>query len=156
MLSAYSFSQTGPGGVTSSNEIWLKAENSTYTNAGTILGANDSAIQQWNDASGNGNNALQNNGSYKPKLKTNAINGYSALNFDGNDDRILATGIGQNGEVSLFVVLQATSWDSNTRGIIQAGPAGTAFSEDIPDKTIGMWATSGSIWGRGIQSNGSV
>ena len=118
LLSTYGFSQTGPGGVTTDNEIWLKAENSTYTDAGTTLGANDSEIQQWNDASGNGNNALQGNGSYKPKLKTDAINGYSTVNFDGNNDRILATGIAQNGEVSLFIVLQATSFDSNTRGII--------------------------------------
>ncbi|WP_179338957.1 T9SS type A sorting domain-containing protein [Winogradskyella ludwigii] len=156
LLSTYGFSQTGPGGVTTDNEIWLKAENSTYTDAGTTLGANDSEIQQWNDASGNGNNALQGNGSYKPKLKTDAINGYSTVNFDGNNDRILATGIGQNGEVSLFIVLQATSFDSNTRGIIQAGPSGTAFSQDIEDKTIGMWATNGNIWGRGIESDGTV
>ncbi|WP_179320161.1 T9SS type A sorting domain-containing protein [Winogradskyella helgolandensis] len=156
LLSTYSFSQTGPGGVTTDNEIWLKAENSTYTDAGTTEGANDSAIQQWNDASGNGNNALQSSFALRPRLKTNAINGYSALYFDGNDDRILATGIGQNGQVSLFVVLQATSFDSNTRGIIQAGPSGTAFSDAINDKSIGMWATNGNIWGRGIQSNVTV
>ncbi|WP_417861286.1 T9SS type A sorting domain-containing protein [Winogradskyella sediminis] len=156
LVSTYGYSQIGPGGVTSNNEIWLIAENNTYTDTGVTLGTNNSEIRQWNDVSGNGKNALQNTFAYRPKLITNALNGYSALNFDGSNDRILATGLGHNGEVTLFVVLQATSYDSNTRGIIQAGPSGTAFSDDIEDKTIGIWATSGSIWGRGIQSNGTV
>lgn len=156
LVSTYGFSQTGPGGVTSNNEIWLIAENNSYTDTGVTLGTNNSEIRQWNDVSGNDNSALQNTFAYRPVLKTNAINGYSTLNFDGSDDRILATGLAHNGEITLFVVLQATSYDSNTRGIIQAGPTGTAFSDDIEDKTIGMWATSGSIWGRGIQSDGTV
>ncbi|WP_458626825.1 T9SS type A sorting domain-containing protein [Winogradskyella sp. PC D3.3] len=155
LLSTYGFSQAGPGGVTTDNEIWLKAENSTYTDAGTTLGANDSAIQQWNDASGNGNNALQLSSALRPKLKTNAINGYSALNFDGNDDRILVTGVGHGDEVSLFVVLKATSFSGGTGGIVQAGPSGTAFSNVIENKSIGMWASSnGRIWGRGVQFDG--
>ncbi|REE25687.1 putative secreted protein (Por secretion system target) [Winogradskyella pacifica] len=155
LVSTYSFSQAGPGGVTTDNEIWLKAENSSYIDAGTTLGANDSAIQQWNDASGNTNNALQTDSGLRPKLKTNAINGYSALNFDGTDDGIFATGVGHSDEVSLFVVLQSPSLDDKTRGIIQAGPSGTAFSTDANDKTIGMWATNGYLWGRGVQSDGA-
>ncbi|WP_179353710.1 T9SS type A sorting domain-containing protein [Winogradskyella vidalii] len=156
LFSTLCFSQSGPGGVTTSNEIWLKVDNNTYTDAGITLGTNNSSIQQWNDASGEGNNASQANSGLRPKLKLNAINGYSALNFDGTDDRILATGTAHNGEVSLFVVLQSTSFDSNTRGIIQAGPSGTAFSDAISHKTIGMWATDGNLWGRGIQSDGTV
>ncbi|MBU2929972.1 T9SS type A sorting domain-containing protein [Winogradskyella psychrotolerans] len=154
LLSTYGFSQTGPGGVTTDNEIWLKAENSTFTDAGVTPASNNSSIQQWNDASGEGNNASQGNGGLQPKLKTDAINGYSALNFDGNNDGIFSTGVGHSNEVSLFVVLQAPSFDSNTRGIIQAGPSGTAFSTDANQKTIGMWATNGYLWGRGVQSDG--
>ncbi|EPR71933.1 hypothetical protein ADIWIN_3131 [Winogradskyella psychrotolerans RS-3] len=154
LVSTYSFSQTGPGGVTTDNEIWLKAENSTYTDAGVTPASNNSSIQQWTDASGNGNNALQSNGSYQPKLKTNALNGYSALNFDGNDDRILATGIGHSDQVSLFVVLKATTFSGGTGGIIQAGPSGTAFAGPQEDKSIGMWASdNGRVWGRGVQFN---
>ncbi|WP_179335035.1 T9SS type A sorting domain-containing protein [Winogradskyella costae] len=157
VLSTFCIAQSGPGGVTTDNEIWLKAENSTYTDAGTIPADNNSLIQQWNDASGEGNDALQGSGSYKPKLKTNAINGYSALNFDGNDDRILATGVGFSNQVSVFVVLKSTSFSGGTRGIIQAGPSGTSFSGALEDKSIGIWASSnGRLWGRGTQSNQTV
>ncbi|WP_179347840.1 T9SS type A sorting domain-containing protein [Winogradskyella pacifica] len=153
LVSTYSFSQAGPGGVTTDNEIWLKAENSTYTDLGITPASNNSPIQQWNDASGQGNNAVQLTSGIRPRLNINAINGYSALNFDGDSDGIFASGIGHSDEVSLFVVLQSPSFSGGTRGIIQAGPSGTVFSREREDKSIGMWTSAnGRLWGRGTEA----
>lgn len=151
--------QTGPGGVgnVSSNEIWLPVEENTFLDAGTIRGTNGSVIQQWNDISGNSNNAIQTDNSFKPSLNTNALNGFSTLTFSGSD-RILSAGVNSNSQATIFVVVQFNSLVNNNDGILQAGPAGTAFSTNVNDKSIGMWInrSNGRIWGRGIQSNNAT
>ncbi|MFN3341322.1 MAG: T9SS type A sorting domain-containing protein [Flavobacteriales bacterium] len=81
------FSQTGPGGVGSStdNALWLRANSGTSTTtAGT-------ALQTWNDMSGNGNNVSQAAVNQRPIFRTNIMNGYPAIQFDnvntaGNND----------------------------------------------------------------------
>jgi len=152
-------SQTGPGGVGNSttNEIWLPVEGNCFTDAGITLGVNTSNIQQWNDVSGNANNAIQTNNSFKPNLNTNALNGFSTLTFNGSTDRILSSGVTSNNQVTIFVVVQFNNLTNNNDGIIQAGPTGTAFSTTTSNKSIGMWinTSNGRIWGRGIQSNNS-
>ncbi len=149
------FSQTGPGGVgnSTSNEIWLPVEVNCYTDAGTTLGVNNSNIQQWNDISGNANNAIQTDNSFKPNLNINALNGFSTLTFDGSNDRILSTGVTSNSQATIFVVVQFNNFTNTNDGIFQGSPAGNAFS--TLEKSIGMWinTSNGRIWGRGRQTN---
>lgn len=156
-FSSFLIAQTGPGGVgnSSSNELWLPVEGNCYTNAGITLGINNSNIQQWNDISGNSRNASQTTASYKPRLNTNALNGFSTLNFDGSDDRILSTGLATSAQVTLFTVVKFNNFTNNNDGIIQAGPPGTAFNSTTSTKSIGMWINSATkmIWGRGVQVN---
>ncbi|HRE74133.1 MAG TPA: T9SS type A sorting domain-containing protein [Flavobacteriales bacterium] len=81
------FSQTGPGGIGSltDNALWLRANSGTSTTtAGT-------AVQTWNDMSGNGNNVSQATVNQRPIFRTNIMNGYPAIQFDnvntaGNND----------------------------------------------------------------------
>lgn len=153
------FAQTGPGGIgdATTNELWLIAENNSFIN-GTTQGSNNSAIQQWNDISGNTNNASQNTTAFKPTLKTNDVNGYSSLYFDGSDDRILATNLSTNSQLTLFVVFDYSFTSGANSGIIQAGPSGTEFSSVALNKTVGTWIKNSSKqpWGRGVQGNNPI
>ena len=78
--------QTGPGGVgnSSSNRLWLKADMGVYSDAGITFASSGDQIQQWNDYSGNGFNAVQSNASYKPLYQTGIVNGEAAIQFTGN------------------------------------------------------------------------
>jgi hypothetical protein len=73
-------SQTGPAGVgtSSNNVLWLKADAGTSTtNSGT-------AINFWNDQSGNGINVSQSTNAQKPLYRENIMNGFPSIEFDGN------------------------------------------------------------------------
>ena len=85
MFSMHGISQTGPGGIgkndgTSNLDIWL-SDTMKYTDAGVTLAGDDDAVQQWNDVSGNSNDAIQTVSSLKPVNKTNALNSYSTVEF---------------------------------------------------------------------------
>ncbi|MBL4592600.1 MAG: T9SS type A sorting domain-containing protein [Flavobacteriales bacterium] len=157
-LPFFGFAQTGPGGVgnLTTNEIWLPVEGNCYTDAGVTLGGNSSNIQQWNDISGNTNNAIQTTSVNKPNLNTNALNGFSTLTFNGTSDRVLSSGVNTNSQVTIFVVVQFNVINAGNPGIIQASPAGIPFSLSL--KSIGMWVegSTGMIWGRGIQTDNSI
>ncbi|MEX2597459.1 MAG: T9SS type A sorting domain-containing protein [Salibacteraceae bacterium] len=156
-LKLLAFSQSGPGGVGNStnNEIWLVVEGNCFTDAGTTLGGNNASIQQWNDLSGNGNHAIETTPAFMPTLETNQANGFSSLMFDGGNDRILSSGVATSNQTTIFVAVKFNALTNNNDGIIQASPAGTAFTSSVNDKSIGMWinTSNGNIWGRGIQSN---
>lgn len=80
-----SFGNSGPGGVgdSSSNLLWLKAEDLS-------LSDNDD-VSTWNDMSGNGNNLTQETASLTPTYKTNIVNGYPVVRFDKSNNRIRKT-----------------------------------------------------------------
>lgn len=49
-----------------------------------LTGVNGSNVTQWDDVSGTNSHAQQNTTGLIPTIKTNAINGYSAVYFDGS------------------------------------------------------------------------
>ena len=79
--------QTGPGGVgtSASNVLWLDA-NSGGTQSGGL-------VSQWNDRSGNNNDALRPGSipTAKPSYVASSVNGYPSLDFDGTDDQLWVT-----------------------------------------------------------------
>ncbi len=152
--------QTGPAGVGNStnNEIWLVAEENVYIDAGSTAGGNDASIQQWTDVSGNDNHAIQITTEQQPSLKTSEVNGFSALRFDGSNDRMLAAGISTSNQLTLFVVVRHNGLNHNNDGIIHAAPTGNAFSVDGNSKVVGMWTqvSDGVVWGRGVESDKTI
>lgn len=158
-MTTIGWSQSGPGGVgtNADNQLWLSVDNNCYSDLGITLGVNGSQIRQWNDLSGNGFNAIQNTLGNRPQLNTNALNGLSTLTFNGTSDRILSSGLSTNSEVTIYVVVQFNNFTNNNDGVIQASPAGNAFTSTTNNKTIGMWInrSNGRIWGRGVQTNNS-
>lgn len=77
LLALVGRSQIGPGGVgnAANNRLWLSGDNSVVV-AGT-------AVTNWNDHSGNNNNATSVSVPARPTLVSGALNGYPVLAFDG-------------------------------------------------------------------------
>lgn len=158
-LSQHLVAQTGPGGVgtAATNVLWLSADNGVYNNAGTTPAANNDNVQQWNDRSGNGRNASQSTLALRPNYITGVRNGFPGIRFtEASDDQILSTGVTSANEASIWAVASYSSLPTPNDGIIQAAPAGQAFSSGTADKVLGLWVSSAgsrAVWGRGVQSN---
>ena len=80
--------QDGPGGVGSANgtshlKLWLRADKGVYSDGGGTAATNGQLVQQWNDQSGNGLNALQNTPGSRPGFTTTGFNGFPAVSFTG-------------------------------------------------------------------------
>ncbi len=72
------YGQSGPGGVgdNTNNQLWLRASD--------IDLGNNEPIEIWADTSGNDHDATQSIYSWRPVLKTNFLNGFNAVKFDGD------------------------------------------------------------------------
>ncbi|MES2133041.1 MAG: T9SS type A sorting domain-containing protein [Bacteroidota bacterium] len=72
--------QTGPAGVgtPATNVFWIKGDK------GTSSITNGTAINVWNDQSGNGINVTQTISVQQPSFATNVLNGFPAIQFDNN------------------------------------------------------------------------
>ncbi len=80
--------------------LWLDASDAaTITSSG-------GAVSQWNDKSGNGNNATQGTGANQPNTGTDTINGKNVIKFVSPREFDLPSGLYNvpNGSNSLFIV----------------------------------------------------
>lgn len=115
-----------PGGVSSSLELWLKS------NAG-LDESDGGAIDQWDDQSGNSNNATQSTAGERPIYQddtTNNINTYPVVDFDGSDDNFTVgnlSAIKAGSDYSLFAV--GIREDSNENYVV--GSTGGTAGEDL-------------------------
>ena len=105
--------QTGPGGVgnSTSNRLWLKADLNVFRDLGITPAVDGNPVQQWNDVSGNNNNAIQNTSVNRPVYRINIINNTPALQFSG--DTYLdpsALGIPGTGGFSIVTVFKTNSY----------------------------------------------
>ena len=125
--------QTGPGGVgnSTSNIIWLKADQGTYSDAGVTPSTNGAGVQQWNDQSGNTNNATQTTVGNQPTYTTGALNGRPVLRFDGINDWMGITINVPETDFSQFMVFRTIGGDGDGAGIAITDPTSpTAGSHD--------------------------
>lgn len=135
---ALGFAQTGPAGVgtATTNRLWLKADANVYNNAGITLAADGDLVQQWNDRSGNANNASQATSANRPIYKTNIINGKPALQFTG--DTFIdpgALGIPNTNGYTYIVVFNPTS--------VTTGALTDGAGDYIIDRTTGTNGLAG-------------
>lgn len=98
-ISITGIAQTGPGGIGSSatNKIWLDASSLSLSDG--------SLVSSWPDISGNSQWAST-SGTNRPAFRTNQLNGFPLLDFDGTNDFITinnATGIDAQ-PITWFVV----------------------------------------------------
>lgn len=154
-----SWAQTGPGGVgnAGNNVLWLSADNAVYSDGGVTPAVNNNNVGQWNDRSGNGRNASHGTVAERPNYQTGVLNGLPVIRFTAaNGDRLLSPNVTSGNAASIWAVASWASLPSSNPGIIQAAPAGLAFSSNTAEKIIGMWvanSTGNMVWGRGVQSN---
>jgi hypothetical protein len=89
--------------LTLNPDIWLDASDIT-----TITKDGADKVSQWDDKSGNGNNATQGTGSQQGIFTPSAINSLSAINFDGVDDK-MATALNWSLQWHIFIVIRPTA-----------------------------------------------
>lgn len=142
-ISSHFFSQTGPAGVGTNNtsaiqnRIWYKADAGVFSDAGITSAGAGSQVQQWNDQSGVGNNAVQATSAYRPTYRLNVVNGFPALRFSGSNFITAGAfpGIANNVGYTYLVVVKDTSFTAGTVGdgsgdyIIDRGLPGTEANE---------------------------
>ncbi len=153
----------GPGGIGSTDgsdalELWLSANGNSYSDGGSTAASNNNSVQQWNDLSGNNHHAIETTNSEKPTYIANSVNGYAALDFDGNTERIAATGLTAASTATVFAVFSRDgSGGGSNDGVIHASTSGNAFSTASGTKVIGMWVQTSNnvVWGRGVESDGT-
>ena len=161
LFSVSAFCQTGPAGVgnSTSNVLWLRADKGVFSDGGTTLATSGEDVQQWNDQSGNGKNAVQLKIENRPAYQTVVLNGLPVIRFTAaNADRLLSTTVSTGNAASVWAVAQYASLPSAMPGVIQAAPAGLAFDDNGFHKVIGLWASSSNsrAGGQGVQSDQTV
>ncbi len=154
------FTQTGPAGVgnSSSNVLWLRADQGVYKDAGINTAGNNDSVTRWQDMSGNGIHANQTIATKRPHYYTNIINGLPAIKWTASKGSFLeSAGVTTANNASIWVVGSFSSLASPNPGILQGRPSLVANPAAPGDKSIGMWVdqSTAKIWGRGIQSNGT-
>ncbi|MEM7390806.1 MAG: hypothetical protein AAF492_00540, partial [Verrucomicrobiota bacterium] len=92
--------------VTDRMTLWLKAD---------AIGSNDNdSVHVWIDDSGNGNPALQTNGTARPVYIDGAVNGLPAVRFDG-DDRMVFNPVNAR---TIFIVTRPDVLANDLDGLI--------------------------------------
>ncbi len=123
-----------PGNVGGGLRWWLRADAEAYSNGGgTTLATDGVAVQRWDDQSGVNNNATQPTALNRPIFRTNRLNGYPVLEFNGNQflTAAAASGIASNESFYVFLVFKQDSYllgaptDGAGTFIIDRGPAET-------------------------------
>jgi len=117
VIPAFTWAQTGPGGVgdPSNNGLWLRAAD--------VPVAHNSPVSNWPDASGNGDDGVQPATGLQPIFIDNSsMNGQPIVRLDGVDDLVEIRDNnlldGTSGQ-TFFVVLRPNNLDgSNPRGIL--------------------------------------
>jgi hypothetical protein len=148
LLPTLFIAQTGPGGVGNStnNNLWLRADAGTFTDAGVTPAAHTNQIQQWNDQSGNGRNATQAIAANRPLYHLNAANGRPGLRYTGNmfiDPPAL--GLANNGSYTYILTFRDT--------VTVIGGMGDGSGHFILDRTsasnalVSLKPTTGNFYG---------
>jgi hypothetical protein len=100
--------------------LWLDASDED-----TIVSSGGS-VSQWNDKSGNGNNATQGTGSAQPATGSTTQNGLNVLDFDGGDELMLPSGVYTipTGSNTIFVVSKLAAEAGQIDVILGMGEVG--------------------------------
>jgi hypothetical protein len=121
-------------------QLWLDgSEASTITQSG-------GNVSQWNDKSGNGNNATQATGSMQPTYVTNSFNGLNSLLFNGTSDFLLIPEISST-QMTVFVT---------DIGGTQTAPAVPFISDNVLTSYFGYYTTNVYVQASGSSEFASV
>lgn len=106
--------------------------------ARSLLGADGSAISQWDDTSGNARHATQGDGSLQPTVQTNELNSLQVARFVPVD-HLNWSGNAASDIFTVIAVIKQSGGSASTRAIISA--ASGLGEGDIPT----IWLSSNKI-----------
>lgn len=127
-----------------------------WLDAGT-LGLNDGdPVGLWEDQSGNDNDVSEVAEALQPLFDEDGANGLPSVDFDGLDDRLLATGFPHSDGLTAIFVTGYDTLPSANPGLLHGAPSGQVFGGPST-KSVGMWVnTTDKLWGRIIEADGTV
>ncbi len=105
----------GPGGVTTSLELWLKADSGVEEAAADPAEDGDSVLN-WLDNTIQINDASQSTGANQPTYNEAVINFNPAITFDGTNHEMTASGVATGADVTIFAVAEGTY--SSTKSLL--------------------------------------
>lgn len=92
-------------------DLWFTGDSTDGTNDGD-------PIASWDDISGAAVSATQTNGSKKPTLQTNELNGYSVVRFDGTDHMDYTPPSSFDGATIFYVISGSSATMAGNNGIL--------------------------------------
>ena len=151
----YAQSQRFPIPPVSGMTVWLDGQDPSGNG---VIPSNGATISTWVDKTGNGNNGS--GGSAPTYSVGGAINGYNSLNFAGTSyyRSALATSMPSQTDLTIFIVLQQTSYVSTTAAI-EYLPTSSGSDHSNTTQLIAFYApTSSTIcsYRAGIQSTATT
>jgi hypothetical protein len=85
--------------------MWLKANADVYSDNGTTPCNDGDTVYLWSDQTANGNDAVQTSSGSRPLFKTNILNGYPVLRFNGTSQQIVMSNLTGVGNVASFFIV---------------------------------------------------
>ena len=125
----------GPGGVTTSLELWLKADNGVEEAAADEAEDGDSVLN-WLDNTISNNDASQSTGANQPTYNEAVINFNPAITFDGTNHEMTASGIATGADVTIFAVAEGTYSTTKSLLNLDNGANGSIDVEQTAATTI--------------------
>lgn len=121
----------GPGGVGSEDEIsfWMRADNNLFSdiNGSIVAEADGDKVQRWNDLMGGDLFAVQDTLDDRPTLRTNAINGFPAVEFNGENEFLIGHDFPSTVDLSVFSIAKGTEVNWNDHGWIASARVPNGF-----------------------------
>jgi hypothetical protein len=126
--------------------LWLRADAAVYKDAGTTACADGDPVQQWNDQSGNANNASQTSATSQPAYHTAIQNGKPAIQFNSthSTDTLPIPSSGTldiTDHLAIFLALKVPSTFTNVPFLLSKGIVGFYATYGIyiqPSGTLGF------------------
>ena len=133
-------------------QLWLDASDSstlfTDSAGSTPATADGDPVGRWADKSGNSNHTLQTDGTKKPLLKVNILNGKSIIRNDGVNDFLKSTTGGADSSFTVF----ATNIKRGGQGLNMMA---VSMGEETTGKRRCIWhPANGNTWPNTISFNG--
>ncbi len=148
LLQLNAIAQTGPGGIGNSatNRIWLDAS--------TVSQGNGTAISAWADKSGNGLTTTSDYPLTRPIFRTNQLNGFPSIDFDGTNDFLKinnATGINTQA-ISWFIVGNFNSLTAS-QTMLHFSHFGSSYNKNL--RYTLYYSNNNRIFSSMLKTNGS-
>lgn len=120
-------------------ELLLSPESSMYQDTARTIPAvaNNDPVGSWSDLAAAASNRVQGTAGNRPLLKTNLLNGYRGLDFDGVNDSMLGALVAHAASTFFLVAKEKSAPTATTRGLYGMRVTGTNRATLFTDSDVG-------------------